>query len=72
MNEQLQQFARETLKEGLAKLPEDNQKMFKRMYSPENLEADINEVVDNVPVDRLDWAMQQVARTVQEHAAENK
>lgn len=71
MNEQLQRFARATLKDGLAKLPESNQRLFKLMYgrangrrSVEDAEAmDIGAVVDEIPSDRLDWAMQQVDRT---------
>ena len=64
MNNQLQEFAREQLKIGLSKLPEDSQMIFKRMYSHENLDADINDVVDSMPEDRLDWAMQQVKNSV--------
>jgi len=64
MNETLQNWARQSLKEGLKTLPEANQLIFKRMYSPHNLEADIDDVVDNMPVEKLDWAMQQVDRTI--------
>ena len=64
MNNQLQEFARTELKNGLAKLPEKNQLLFKRMYSHENLDLDINTVVDSMPEDKLDWAMQQVQRTL--------
>lgn len=64
MNEELQTFARNQLKEDLALLPEANQRIFKRMYSHENLEADINDVVDAMPEEKLDWAMQQVQRTI--------
>ena len=69
MNDQLQEYARTQLKEGLAKLPESNQLLFKRMYSHEDLEANINDVVDIMPEERLDWAMQQVQRTIDEKAA---
>ena len=64
MNKQLQDFARQTLKDGLAKLPENNQMIFKRMYSHKNLDLHINDVVDIMPEDRLDWAMQQVQRSL--------
>lgn len=64
MNNQLQNFARNNLKEGLAKLPESNQMLFKRMYSHDDLTRDINEVVDLIPEDKLDWAMQQVENTL--------
>jgi len=64
MNNQIQDFARSTLKDGLIKLPENWQRMFKRMYSPDDLSANIEDVVDMVPEDKLDWAMQQVQRSL--------
>jgi len=64
MNSQLEKFARDTLKEGLAELTEANHLIFKRMYSPDDLTLDINEVVDSMPSNRLDWAMQQVERSI--------
>ncbi len=64
MNNQLQNFARAELKKGLAKLPESNQLLYKRMYSHDNLDLSIEEVVDNMPEDKLDWAMQQVLNTL--------
>lgn len=77
MNEQLRQFARQSLKDGLAKLPEESHRIFKLMYgrgNHENLTSkiksmrtvedavamDINTVVDEMPDNKLDWAMQQV------------
>lgn len=71
MNEALQTFARETLKEGLAKLPEGWQENFKLMYGlpcdrriPEDVErikvTDINKIVDGMSAETLDWAMEQV------------
>ena len=64
MNSELQEFARQSLKEGLAQLPDNHQLMFKRMYSHKNLEADINDVVDSMPEGKLDWAMSQVQRSL--------
>jgi ABC-type uncharacterized transport system fused permease/ATPase subunit len=64
MNEQLQQYARDQLKQGLAQCSEQQQLMFKRMYYHKDLTLPINEVVDKMPVDKLDWAMQQVQRTL--------
>lgn len=64
MNNQLQNYARTALKEGLSKCNEGQQRMFKRMYANGNLDADINDVVDNMPDDKLDWAMVQVERTL--------
>ena len=84
MNKQLQEFARQQLKEGLAALPENNQTIFKRMYSfqwkfdgegrsftPNGDKADldkpISDVVDDMPEDKLDWAMQQVENSLIKH-----
>jgi len=64
MNNQLQNFARDALKLGLARLPESHHKLFKLMYSHKKLDAAINDVVDEIPEDKLDWAMQQVQRTI--------
>ena len=64
MNEQLESFARDSIKHNLAAMPEANQMFFKRMYSHDNPDADINDVVDNMPSDKLDWAMRQIENTV--------
>ena len=72
MNSQLQNFARQSLRDGLAQLPEDWQKKFKWMYarnggkrSLEDAEAmPIDAVVDEVPGEKLDWAMQQVENSL--------
>lgn len=69
MNEKLKDFAREELKKGLSKLPESWQLRFKQMYSHGNLDADINDVVDNMPEEKLDWAMEQVERSLEKQAS---
>ena len=64
MNDQLQTFARQQLKEGISELPEGHHRIFKRMYSHKNLDKPINDVIDDMPEDKLDWAMQQVQRSI--------
>ena len=64
MNNQIQEFARNILKESLSQLPDGHQVKFKRMYSPENLDAPRSDVVDSMPEDKLDWAMQQVEYSI--------
>ncbi|MBT3298482.1 hypothetical protein HN385_06155 [archaeon] len=64
MNNQIQDFAKSYLKDSLVQLPENWILMFKRMYSHENLDADINDVIDMIPEDKLDWAMQQVENSL--------
>jgi len=67
MNNELQDFARKTLKEGLEKCTDAEQRRFKQMYAGSGWNAgiDINMVVDEMDADRLDWAMKQVRRTLE-------
>lgn len=68
MNKQIQDFARGELKAGLAKLPDDSHRIFKLMYARDHgkrsvadaVAMPINDVVDCMPPEQLDWAMQQV------------
>jgi len=62
MNNQLQEFARQTIKDGLSKLPEDWQRKFKLMYGKESMS--IEEVVEKMDESKLDWAMQQVEKSL--------
>lgn len=64
MNNQLQEFARAQLKLGLNQLPEFNQNLFKKMYNNGDHSKPIGIVVDDMSEDKLDWAMQQVQRTL--------
>jgi hypothetical protein len=64
MNIQLQNFARETIKSRLMQLGKAQQILFKRMYANGNLNMEINDVVDKMPEEKLDWAMQQIERTL--------
>lgn len=72
MNQQLQDFARQYLKDGLAKLNGRPHEIFKLMYARNNgrrsvedaLAMPINDVVDAMPQDTLDHAMKQVQRTL--------
>lgn len=66
MNKQMEDFARNTLKKGLSNCTDFQQLMFKKMYSFDNLELPMNDVVDNMEIKKLDWAMQQVKRTLDE------
>lgn len=70
MNAVLQKFAREWLVINLSKLPEGNQRVFKLMYGfiPDSTIEEagalsVFDVVQRVPADKLDWAMQQVINT---------
>lgn len=64
MNKKLAEIARCEIKKGLEQLSDVAQTIFKRMYSKEGLEVDINIVVDNMPEDKLDWALTQVENSL--------
>lgn len=72
MNEQLQNYARTALLDGLQQLPESHQEFFKLMYgrddgrrSVEDAKAmPIEDVVSQMPDNKLDWAMQQVQNSI--------
>ncbi len=66
MNNEIQQFARNSLKRKLGLCTEAEQLFFKRLYSFEDLSLSMGEVVDNMPSENLDWAMEQVQRTLDE------
>lgn len=59
MSRTKQQQRRDEIKRILGFLNEQNHLMFKRMYSHEDLEKEINQVVDEMPAHQLQWALQQ-------------
>lgn len=67
MNKTFATSGRNILKELLSKCTEGQQLMFKRMYSNKNLELSINESVDNMDDDKIDWAITQCERTVEKN-----
>lgn len=69
MNEQLEAFARKSLKEGLAKCTDMEVLLFQAMYSHRDRDKPIDQVVDDMPTDKLDWAMQQVENTLKHRGA---
>ena len=60
-------FRLNTLKGLLARTTEEQQLFFKRMYAHKDLDKSIEDVVDEIPDDKIDWAIQQVERTVIEN-----
>lgn len=50
---------RAEIKRILHLLSEENHDVFKRMYSPTDLDLDIDSVVDKMPAKQLTWALQQ-------------
>lgn len=72
LHHKLVTLARQMLKDGLAKCDPKQHELFKLMYarnggkrSVDDAKAmDINAVVDEMPEDKLSWALTQVERTV--------
>lgn len=72
MNDALKAYAQENLRDGLAKLPSDWQDKFKLMYARDNgrrsvedaLAMPIDDVLSEIPDEKLDWAMQQVQNSL--------
>ena len=67
MNKIIRKEANSILKSMLEKCTEQQIHIFKRMYSPKDLELNINEVVENMPDDKIDWAMTQVQNTIEKN-----
>ncbi len=68
MNDQIEQLARQALKDGLAKCTKRQQNLFKKMYAVKDQSCSINIVVDHMPAKTLDWAMRQVQSTLDKAA----
>lgn len=74
MNDTLQAFARQSILDGLAMLPEGHSKTFKLLYGRNNGKRSIEDtvalsvadVVKMIPGDKLDWAMEQVERSIKQ------
>ena len=64
MNNTVIEFTKAEILEGLNELPDDWQLKFKRMYSHDNLDAPMKDVVDNMPHEKLDWALTQVQNSL--------
>ena len=73
MNDILQKFARNYIKEGLDKLNSDNHRIFKLMYGRNGAKRSVSDtelmpidkVIEEIPAEKLDWAMEQVRRSVE-------
>ncbi len=69
MNEQLQHFARQSIITGLSQLQEKHRVVFRKMYAGGKLDVPIVDVVIGIPDEKLDWAMEQVKRTIDKESA---
>lgn len=63
-NKTIVQMIKNKMNDGLAKLDEKHHLLFKRMYSPDNLDRSLEDIVANFPPDKLDNAYDQIERTL--------
>ena len=63
-NETLINLAKVALKNLLSECTDEQKLMFKRMYCSKNLELSVDDAVDQMDNDKIDWAMTQVERTI--------
>ncbi len=64
MNKTIENMIRTELKKLMVHCTEEQQLLFKRMYSYDNLELPIEDVIDTMDVDKLDWAFTQIENTL--------
>ncbi len=71
MNNTIETFTRQKIKDGLKLLPDNWQLMFKRIYGPQPYyyadkrpEVSINDIVDKMPSEKLDHALSQVENSI--------
>jgi len=64
MNKQLQDYARQTILDGLRQCTPGQQRLFKQMYAFKHIDGSIEDAVANMPEEKLDWAMKQVEQTL--------
>lgn len=64
MNSLWETILRDNIKQGLAQLHESHQRRFKQMYAEGDLDMPIDEVVDRMPEDKLEWALKQVQSSI--------
>jgi hypothetical protein len=69
MNKTLRLAAENILKNLLLECTEDQKTIFKRMYCHKNLELPINDGVDQISDDKIDWAITQCERSVVKNRA---
>lgn len=61
MREDMQEFLRNKIKDGLSKCTIDQRKLFNRMYVS----------IEEIPADKLEWALTQVEKTIEKNVARN-
>ena len=55
---------KQQIKDGLSLLEEKHLTLFRRMYAPEQLDNSIDDIVDQMPVEKLKHALFQIENTI--------
>lgn len=61
---EIDEFKRKMLKSLLDQCNKNQKNIFNLMYSPKNVDKPIYDVVDEMPEDKLNWAIQQCEKTI--------
>lgn len=72
MNKTIETFARNKVKEGLIRCTEGQRGKFRRMYGHEKPDCSLREIVDSMPVEKLDWALTQLENTLKKESSQWK
>lgn len=72
MNNILETYARDWLRNNMPRLTDEQRLIFKRMYSHSDLSADMEKVIEAMPKEKLDWAMMQVENTLRKRKSEGR
>jgi hypothetical protein len=67
MNETFKKAGKDILKNLLSQCTEGQQMMFKKMYCHKHLDYPINDAVDQMEDDKIDWAISQCERSVEKN-----
>lgn len=67
MNKTIEKFVRKILFKKLSRCTKDQILFFKRLYSHQDLEKDTKKIVDEMPLNKLDWALSQVEATIEKN-----
>lgn len=63
-NETLIKISKEILKNLLSLCNESERKIFNKMHSPENIDASIDDIINNIESNKIDWAITQCENTL--------
>ncbi len=63
-NKTLIEAGRNILRSLLHRATPEQQLLFKRMYYPKDLYANIDHVIDNMDVNKIDWAITQCEQSI--------